>query len=163
MKNPQGTPQQQVEKDQLHELLEETRILLPGTQVVGAFLISVPFTQRFGELTSVQKEVFVATFVTTFLAILCFVFPAAYHRRARPIHHKRSFKVLANGFLVAGLVPLSISVVLSAWLTTSMVVGQTWALAIGGAVGVIILVTWWLLPAIRVHERLMTPDERDQN
>jgi hypothetical protein len=158
-KPPEASPPEE-EKDQLRDLLEETRILLPGTQVVGAFLISVPFTQRFEQLSVLQKQVFIATFVTTVLAILCFVTPAAYHRRARPIHHKRSFKMLANGFLVAGLVPFSVSVVLSAWLTTSMVVGPDWALVIAGGAAVLVLVSWWLLPAFRVHELLMTPEEK---
>src|SRR5829696_888380 len=37
---------------ELVELLQELRVVLPGVQVLFAFLLTVPFNQRFTELTS---------------------------------------------------------------------------------------------------------------
>jgi Family of unknown function (DUF6328) len=87
----------------LTELLTETRILLPGTQVFIAFLMMVPFTERFDEAEPSLGGIFLCTFFATLLALACFVMPAAYHRIARPIRHKAQFKVFVNTFVVAGL------------------------------------------------------------
>jgi Family of unknown function (DUF6328) len=43
------------------ELLQELRIVLPGVQVLFAFLLTVPFTQQFAQLTTLQQNVFFAT------------------------------------------------------------------------------------------------------
>src|SRR5687768_9262576 len=72
----------------LVDLLNETRILLPGTEVFLAFLMTMPFTDRFRVLDDLQRGVYLATFFATLFALVCFVLPAAYHRLTRPIHDK---------------------------------------------------------------------------
>lgn len=46
---------------ELGELLQELRVMLPGVQVLFAFLLTVPFSARFGYLTPVQQAVFFGT------------------------------------------------------------------------------------------------------
>lgn len=140
------------EPESLTDLLNETRILLPGTEVFLGFLMTMPFTERFGRLTDAQRVVYLCTFFATLFALVCFILPAAYHRIARPIHHKERFKKFANVFLVAGLVPLSISISLVTWLITSVVAWQlAWAgtLIISLAIGTV----WWVVPLTRAHDR----------
>jgi hypothetical protein len=47
---------------ELAELLQELRVMLPGVQVLFAFLLTVPFSARFGDVTSLQQAVFLALF-----------------------------------------------------------------------------------------------------
>jgi len=156
--NAQDAPDETKEKDSedandpsLVDLLNETKILLPGTEVFLAFLMTMPFTERFRVLDGLQRGIYLATFFTTIVALICFMLPAAYHRIARPIRHKVRFKAFASRFLVAGLVPLSAAIVLVTWLVTSMVERT---LAIGGAIGmaIAILVVWWAIPLLRAHD-----------
>ena len=42
---------------QMIELLNELRVALPGVQILFAFLLTVPFTQRFPQLTTFQRDV----------------------------------------------------------------------------------------------------------
>ena len=46
---------------QMIELLNELRVALPGVQILFAFLLTVPFTQRFPQLTAFQRDVFYIT------------------------------------------------------------------------------------------------------
>lgn len=138
-------------KDDLAELLEETRILLPGSEVMVAFLISLPFTERFDLLTNTQRMVYLATFFTSLIALICFVMPAAYHRLARPIRQRGAFKVLANRLLVAGLVPLSLALVLASYLVTSMALSHAISVVVGVVVLGVIGLLWWVLPLVRAH------------
>lgn len=143
----------------LAELLNETRIILPGTEIFLAFLMTLPFTQRFAELDDRQRFVYLATFFATLLALACFVAPAAYHRIARPIHHKERFKIFATKLLVVGLVPASLSFVLVAYLVSSVVfpaVAVPAALAMAALIGGL----WWAIPLLRVHDRIRRPQDR---
>jgi hypothetical protein len=60
---------EETEKERLDrnliELLNELRVALPGVQVLFAFLLTVPFTQRFATLTSTQEKVYYATLLLT--------------------------------------------------------------------------------------------------
>lgn len=141
------------ESGNLEELLIETRILLPGTEVFLAFLSTLPFSNRFAQLDHVDRVVYIATFFATMLAFVCFVAPAAYHRLARPIHHKATFKRFANAFLVIGLVPVSFSIVLASFLVTSLAIGRAHAYVFGAVMAAVVLVLWWVLPLTRAHDR----------
>ncbi len=141
------------EKQNLTELLTETRILLPGTQVLLAFLMTLPFTLQFQSLSTEQRVVYLCTFFATIAALACYVVPAAYHRIARPIRHKSKFKIFANAFLVAGLVPTSVAVVLITYLISSVVMPDA-AIPAALLVAALLAVVWWALPLSRAHERV---------
>lgn len=148
----QVSPPKTERQVKLDELLEETRILLPGTEVLLGFLVTLPFTERFGAMEHTQRVVYMSTFFAVMLALVCFMLPAAYHRIARPIHERRRFKQFANHFLVAGLAPLSIGIVLVSWLVTSVVMPQIAAVC-AGIVAVTLGVAWWAVPLARVHTK----------
>jgi hypothetical protein len=139
------------ERQNLTELLSEIRILLPGSEVFLAFLMTLPFTSQFPGLSTGQRVVYLCTFFAAIAAMTCFVVPAAYHRVARPIRHKAQFKVFANAFVVAGLVLVSIAMVLVTYLVSSVVV-PTAALPAAAVVAALIAAVWWALPLFRVHE-----------
>lgn len=140
------------ERRDLAALLNEARILLPGTQVFLAFLSVLPFYPRFAELSPAQRAVYLCTFFGNVVALACFVVPAAYHRVARPIHEKERFKVFATKLIVLGLVPFSFSLVLATYLVCSVV---SPAVAAGGSVGIgiVVVALWWIAPILRVHHR----------
>ena len=141
------------EQAQLAELLNETRILLPGTEVFLGFLTTLPFTQHFASLDGPRRAVYVATFFSTVLALVLFVVPASYHRLARPILHKERFKTFANRFLVAGLVPMSLAIVLATYLVSYVVLDGA-APWLAAAVALLIAVVWWAAPLARMHDHL---------
>ncbi len=45
--------QQNNQSTQLDELLAELRVILPGTQILFGFLLAVPFSARYTEVTEV--------------------------------------------------------------------------------------------------------------
>ena len=78
---------------QLIELLNEIRVAMPGVQVLFAFLLAVPFQQRFTEATPFQRNVYFGTLIASAVATALFIAPTAYHRvmlrRGRaPAHHQ---------------------------------------------------------------------------
>ena len=145
--------------DNLVELLSETRIILPGTEVFLAFLMTIPFTARFEALGERQRLVYLATFFMTLLALACFVAPSAYHRIARPIEDKVRFKVFATKLLIIGLVPASIAFVLVTYLVASVVFPAV-AVVATAIMAALILALWWVVPILRLHDRFPRPKDR---
>lgn len=143
----------------LSDMLEETRILLPGTQVFAGFLITLPFQSRFEKLTRMQRDLYLIVFVTVILALICFIMPAAYHRVARPVHNKQGFKVLATRVVIVGLIPFSIATVLSTYLIIDVVVSSRFAALVALLVTVPLVLLWWLFPVLRMHDAMATPEE----
>jgi hypothetical protein len=142
----------------LAELLNETRIILPGTEVFLGFLMTIPFTLGFAFLDDEQRLVYLATFFAMLLSVAFFVAPAAYHRIARPIVHKERFKVFATTLIVIGLAPASIAFVLVTYLVSSLVFPRV---AVGAAaiMAGLILALWWAVPILRVHDRFRLPNK----
>lgn len=138
--------------DALNDLLSEIRILLPGAELLAAFLIPLPFTQRFERLSFVERYVYLFTFVTTVLSLACLVTPAVYHRMTRPIHDKRAFKNFANRFVVAGLAIFAVSLVLCTYLVTAVVVNTAAAIAVASGIAVVLVILWWVIPRARLHD-----------
>src|SRR5881392_2408150 len=65
---------------QLLELLNELRVALPGVQVLFAFLLAVPFQQRFREATDFQKYVYLFTLLASATTTALLSAPTGYHR-----------------------------------------------------------------------------------
>lgn len=133
----------------LTDLLSELRVLLPGTQTLTAFLIILPFNGGFAEIRNDEKWVFGVTFLCSILALILFTAPAAQHRLQRPLRDREGFKTTATRFMIAGLVPFSVALVLAAQLVLSEIVANRWASwSVAGVLGLIILATWWIYPTL---------------
>ena len=65
---------------ELDQLLGELRVAMPGVQVLFAFLLAVPFQQRFAQVTDFQRDVYFVTLLASAAASALFVAPTAYHR-----------------------------------------------------------------------------------
>ena len=76
MANTNETKKERLDRE-LIELLNELRVALPGVQVLFAFLLTVPFTQRFPELTELQRNAYFATFICAAFAPVFLIAPTA--------------------------------------------------------------------------------------
>ena len=95
-------PKQRRDRE-LIELLNELRVALPGVQVLFAFLLTMPLSQRFGDLTSAQRVLYFATLMSTAIATALLMTPTAYHRlRFREADKERLLRV-GNRAAVTGI------------------------------------------------------------
>jgi len=134
---------------ELIELLNELRVALPGVQVLFAFMLVVPFSQGFSSLTSLERWVYFAAFVTSALAATLLIAPSSYHRlRFRQGDKKRMLET-SNRLLVSGLALVAVSIALSVGLISGFVFGTTMALIAGIGIGAALAWFWFGLPLSR--------------
>src|SRR5918911_443442 len=95
---------------ELIELLNELRVVLPGIQVLFAFLLIVPFNQRFTQLTSTDRGVYFVAVVATALAWVLRISPTAQHRLRWRSSDKENLLQRSNQLAIAGTIFLMIGI-----------------------------------------------------
>ena len=128
------------------DMLSEQRILLPGAQMLTAFLIILPFNGGFRHIVHFEKLVFLATFICALVSLLLLSAPAIQHRLIRPLVDRAAFKHIASKFIVAGAVALAFAFTLATNLVISEVFGTVAGGVASGLIALVILVLWWMLP-----------------
>ncbi|MEG0881303.1 MAG: DUF6328 family protein, partial [Janthinobacterium sp.] len=84
----------------LSDLLSELRILLPGAQMLTAFLIILPFNGGFAKIVQAEKIVFLLTFFLSMTSLVLLSAPAIQHRVMRPLQDRERFKRVADRIAV---------------------------------------------------------------
>jgi cobalamin synthase len=134
---------------QLLELLNELRVALPGVQILFGFLLTVPFTQRFGDTTTFQRNVFYITLVCATISTICFIAPSAVHR-LRFHQHERAYVIeSANKLLIAGLCFLGLAILSAVLLITDVLYDGPRVVLYVGAVSALLVVLWFGRPVYR--------------
>lgn len=140
---------------QLNEVLQELRVVIPGTQVLFAFLLTVPFTARFEQTTDLQRDVYFATLLCTAVATALFMAPSAVHRLRFKKGDKRFVVAVANVLTIAGLAVLMVAVTGAIFVVSDVMFDATVAGIAAGAVFALMVVLWYLFPLTRAltHDR----------
>jgi hypothetical protein len=134
----------------LQEFLGELRVALPGVQVLFAFLLIVPFNQRFSDITDFQKTTYFVTLLFTAAASVCLIAPTAQHRIEFRRQHKEQILLMANRLAVLGLGCLAVAMTGAILLITDLLYGSTTTLIVTLAVGVAFATLWYLVPVRRL-------------
>jgi Family of unknown function (DUF6328) len=131
---------------ELIELLNELRVALPGVQVLFAFLLAVPFTQRFPQATGFQRALFLVTLLLTAISAGLLIAPSAYHRLHFRQHNKEQLLLSSNRFAIAGLAFLAAAMVCAVVLITDVIYSSTATISIGIAAAVFFVWFWVAFP-----------------
>lgn len=134
---------------ELEELLQELRIALPGVQILFAFLLVVPFNNRFAETDDLQRDVWFAALLLALGAVACFIAPTAYHRIRFREYDKERLVLTANRLAVVGLAFLATALSASAFFVTGFVFSDRIAAVVTAIAAGTIGGLWFALPLLR--------------
>ena len=135
----------------LNELLGELRVALPGVQVLFAFLLAVPFNQRFAQTTPFEKGVYFVTLSTTALAAALLIAPSAMHRIEFRADDKHFVVFTANRLAIAGFAALGVAMTAAVLLVTHFVYNNTLAIVTTAIVGSLFFLLWYAFPLARLR------------
>ncbi len=136
---------------ELIELLNEIRVVLPGAQVLFAFLLSLPFLSRFELLSSVDRDAFYAAFLCTAFGTVMLMAPSANHRLRFREHDKERMLFWFNRLVLAGSAFLAAGIALAVFLVTDMLFDQGWAAILAALIAVWVVLVWYVVPLWQRH------------
>jgi Family of unknown function (DUF6328) len=145
---------------ELLELLNELRVALPGVQVLFAFLLTVPFAQRFAQVTTFQRDIYFATLLCTALSSALLIAPTAQHRLLFRQQEKEKLLLTANRLSIVGLFFLAVAIIGVVLLITDVLFGPTMTIVVTIATAIPFLLAWYAYPLSR---RLSGDGERDSD
>ena len=134
---------------ELIELLNELRVALPGVQVMFAFLLAVPFTDRFGKVTDLQQDAYMTALLCTVAGSVFLIAPTAFHRIRFRDRDKESLLVISNRLAIIGTVLLAVAMTSSVFLVTDLLFKGTTTAIISGLVAGLFGLVWFALPLFR--------------
>jgi hypothetical protein len=137
---------------QLVELLAELRVALPGAQVLLGFLLTVPFATRFGRTTHLQRVTLFVCLLLTVAGTVLLMAPSVYHRLRWGHGGKADVVLIAHRLFLAGSAFLAAAVVAVLFLVGDVLFGLLVAISSATAVGITVIVTWYLLPMSRSRD-----------
>lgn len=148
------------QRERYQELLAELRTVIPGVQVLFAFLLTVPFSSRFDALDELGTQAFAVALVTVGLATVVLMMPTAYHRLT-PRHDRKQRVTLGVRVTLVGMALLSVSVGSSIFVVgrfifetnpaapADVLSPTTIGAALAGVVGGGAVGLWFVLPLLR--------------
>ncbi len=146
------TPLQRADRN-LSELLGELRIALPGVQVLFAFLLTVPFSARFGHVTAFERNIYFVSLMLAALGVVLFIAPTAYHRLIFRMNDKEHLVQVTNGLAIAGLACLAMSMTGVIMLISDVLFGGATTIVMGIVTAAIFACGWYAMPLWRRRRR----------
>src|SRR3954449_7557585 len=144
----------------LIELLQEVRVVQTGVQVLFAFLLTVPFSARFDQITSFQRGAYFAALAGTAAASVFLIAPTSVHRILFRMGQKEYMVELSNRLAIGGLLSLAVAMVAAMLLVSDVMFGGAAAIVIGIATAVAFGYVWAALPLRRRREVLASRRRR---
>jgi len=133
----------------LVELLGELRIALPGVQVLFAFLLAVPFSQRFARVGPFERNVYLATVLLTVIACALLIAPSAYHRMEFRLRDREHIVAVAHRLTLAGLGFLALAMTCAVLLVTRYLFSVATTVVVVSLVGAMFAMLWYVIPLRR--------------
>jgi len=131
------------------ELIEEHRLAMPGTQVLFAFLLILPFQNRFKELDDGQVDVYYAALLCAAAATILLIAPTAMHRIRWRQGDKEGLLQLATKTALTATVFLAFGMTAAVYLITDLLFGGPWTAVAAATLGGAFAWFWFGYPLLR--------------
>jgi hypothetical protein len=131
------------------ELLQELRVAQTGVQILFAFLLTLAFSARFGDIDNFGRIVYLIALLSAAAATALIIGPVAYHRILFRRGQKPTVVWSAHRLAGGGLTFLLIAMVCSVLLVTDFLLDRTLAVVISAVTGVWFVLLWFALPLLQ--------------
>jgi hypothetical protein len=136
---------------ELIELLNELRVALPGVQVLFAFLLGLPFTQRFELVTGATEVMYVVSLLSAAAASAFLIAPSAHHRMRWRASDKERLLQTSNRQAIVGTTLLALGIASAVYVVVSFLYGDAYGIPVAAAIAALLVGLWYALPLYRRH------------
>lgn len=136
------------------EILQELRVTQTGTQILLAFLLTIPFQGRFEQLEQSDRIIYLVLVATAALATVTALTPVALHRALFRRGAKPELVATANVFMRLTLLAVAVTLSGAVLLVFDVVVGTVAGIVAGSVAAVLTTIGWAILPRLLRGPRL---------
>lgn len=129
-----------------NEMLQELRVAQTGVQVLTGFLLTLPFTQRFTDLSRTDRVAYLVTICCSIASASCLIAPVSFHRVLFGRSEKEWLVAAANHVSRAGLALMALTMAGAVFLVFDVVVSIGAAVAASGLTLAVVLALWVGIP-----------------
>jgi hypothetical protein len=126
---------------ELTELVQELRVLLPGVQVLFAFLLTVPFSIGFKSVNDAERALYFVALASTAVSAVLLIAPGARHRSRFRDRDKEAIIVSSNQLTLAGTGFLAVAIT-----AVVVLIGEyiySWLVGVTSGVVTFALIAWF--------------------
>ena len=129
-----------------NELLQELRVAQMGVQILTGFLLTVPFSSRFGDLSATTRRAYLVTVSLAILSAVLLIAPVAFHRVLYGRSEKAWLVETAAHLSRMGLGCLGLTLIGVVFVVFRVVVGATAAVVAGVVTALLVAGLWLVIP-----------------
>ena len=126
-------------------------MLQTGVQILGGFLLILPFQERFGDLDRFQVGLYLVLVALAAVTTAVMLAPIAVHRRV--FRKQRKELIVTTGHRLARIITALIGVLVTgvAMFVFDVVVGRGFGFAVGATMSVVVLFALVIVPRHIAH------------
>ncbi len=122
---------------------------LPGVQVLFAFLLTVPFSQRFDDLSDFDQKLYFAVLICVSLATVLLVAPTIGHRILFRRQQKEFIVTISNRLALIGMLMVALAMCGAIALISDFLFGTATAVISTAVMASAFIGFWFLGPIVR--------------
>lgn len=134
-----------------NDMLQELRVIQTGVQLTAGFLLTLPFQERFEDLASSQRTIYLCLVVLAAAITALVLSPVAIHRRLSGEHVKDRLVRASHVIMRTVLVLMALLVTGIVTFIFDVVVDRTSAVVVGAALAVVLVLLLLVLPRALVR------------
>ena len=128
------------------ELIQELRVAQTGVQVLAGFLLTLPFTSRFGDIDHAHRMTYLVAFSLAVVTVGLMTAPVALHRFLFGRHEKDVLVRTGDLYAKTGMATMGLTLVAVVVLIFGVVVGDGAGIVAGALVFVLYALAWVVVP-----------------
>ena len=145
-------------RDRYYGLLQELRVILPGAQVLVAFLLTAPFSAHFDKLDRAGRILFGIAAISGVLSVITLLTPAVFHRVADR-RYRSARLVWGIRLTVIGTFLLGVALMFALFCVTRLIYSSAMAALITVPVVAVTFGLWVVLPRMAKPNTVHEPPE----
>ncbi len=139
--------------EEMRNIIEEARVILPGIQALFGFQTIAVFNERFGELPRFAKEAHLVGLGMVIIAVALVMTPAIYYRYVGKEHVSTRMVKLSSLMIRAALFPLACGLSLDIFVVILAATERALLSVTGGSLAMLFLISLWFIFPIEARRR----------
>lgn len=134
------------------ELIQELRVAQTGVQVLAGFLLTLPFSSRFGAISQLHRAIYLVAFGLAVVTVGLMTAPVSLHRFLFGRHEKGTLVQVGAVFAKSGMAAMGLTLVMVVVLIFGVVVNDVVGFVAGAVTLVFYALAWVVLPLVVLRQ-----------